>query len=148
MCIFNKTCKFVRPGDARVTWRNAFDLHVEKYSGKNDCGERPLLCIFRHFGGLYLLKERCWRLKLFRKTFVLTSSSFWTQDIPHSKLVNPSKPQKIGQKYGCYGKFPSNQGLKKISLDFCRLIFPLYIIQQPPSPTPFHSLGKICHINI
>ena len=56
---FNKTCTFVRPGDARVTWRNAFDLHVEKYSGKNyDCGERPLLCIFRHFGGLYLLKER------------------------------------------------------------------------------------------
>ena len=59
ICIFNKTCTFVRPGDARVTWRNAFDLHVEKYSGKNDCGERPLLCIFRHFGGLYLLKERC-----------------------------------------------------------------------------------------
>ena len=54
-----RTCTFVRPGDARITWRNAFDLHVEKYSGKNDCGERPLLCIFRHFGGLYLLKERC-----------------------------------------------------------------------------------------
>ena len=50
ICIFNKTCTFVRPGDARVTWRNAFDLHVEKYSGKNDCGERPLLCIFDILG--------------------------------------------------------------------------------------------------
>ena len=68
------------------------------------------------------------------------------------KSCKPLKNPKNRPKMLLPWHIPKQPRIKKISLDFCRTIFPLYmiLIQQPPSPiyaTPFHSRNKMCLYN-